>query len=98
MKLYTLHTESLPNLSNIVARFFHGATILYGLGIWIGERESAAAILIYAPADAQPLVAQLADAIVFENRQQAVYVSVQNVDLYTATSAGLTRVALPEVV
>ena len=93
MRLYTLHTESLPNLSGIVARFFRGATILYGLGMWNGEHESTAAILIYAPASAQATIANLADAIVLENRQQAVLVSGQDVTLYTATHAGLTKVA-----
>jgi len=94
MRAYMLHTESLPNLSAIVARYFKGATILHGLGLYIGQLESSATVLIYADANAEHTsIAALADAIVRENRQDCVLVSVAPVTLYTATHAGLTKVA-----
>lgn len=46
MIVWRLYTESRPNLADIVARHFEGATLLSGTGLWQGKTENCTVIEI----------------------------------------------------
>lgn len=70
--VYRLYTEDKPNIGVLVGRYFDGATILHGLGLWKGTYEKSAVIEILTE-DATK-IRQLAEHIRMENRQEAVMV------------------------
>lgn len=73
--LFSVYTENAPNLPELVARYFDGATIYDGLGLWQGAEEQSAVVEIIGHAADLQSVAFLAADIKHVNRQQAVIVT-----------------------
>ena len=76
--LFTIYTEKKDNLPELVGRYFTGATILYGVGLWEGKQEECALIqIIGSPADLQSIIF-LAGDIRHLNSQNVVKVTSTN--------------------
>ena len=73
--VFTLYTESKPNLSELVTRYFDGATITYGLGLWQGTTEPAAVIQIFGWLENLQNIVFLAGDIKTVNAQQTVLIT-----------------------
>ena len=74
---YTVYTESKPNLSRLIARYFPGATIHYGLGLWQEQTEPSATISIVGTFADLQRIADLAGDIRVVNEQSTVLVTWQ---------------------
>ncbi len=70
--LFTLYTENRPNLAALVSRYFQGATIYNGVGLWQGETEHSAVVEIVGTMDDLQRVVFLAGDIREVNKQQSV--------------------------
>jgi hypothetical protein len=76
---YRLYTEFAPNLLELTARYFKGATLYFGTGLWEGNTESSGVIEIIATEDDLQSVVFLAGDIKHTNAQQAVLVTYARV-------------------
>ena len=77
--VYRLYTETRDNLVELVSRYFDGATLLHGIGIWQGNHEDATIVEVIATsADLQRIV-NLAGDIKHVNAQSSVLVTWSNV-------------------
>ena len=91
---YRLYTENAANLPKLVARYFDGATIYDGLGLWQGEQEQSAVIEVIASrADLQQIL-NLAGDIRVTNRQQSVLVTWENVSRFDLDETAINQSAL----
>lgn len=81
--VYNLYTENFPNLPDLVTRYFDGATIYDGLGVWQGTQEQSAVIEIIGHRDDLQAVTHLAGDIKHVNKQQSVIVTWHRVDTLT---------------
>lgn len=91
---YRIYTEDRRGLSTLVARYFDGATILQGLGLWCGETEGSAVIEILGTrADLQNIV-HLAGDIRFTNEQSSVIVTWEPISRLDITEQALNIGAL----
>ena len=77
--VYRLYTEDSRNLAELISRYFAGATIVYGTGLWVGVVETGAVIEIVATkGDLQDIVS-LAGDIKMVNHQSSVLVTWQSI-------------------
>lgn len=76
-RIYTEDADSLrESLARLVTRYFEGATITYGDGVWQGLTERAAVVVdIIGTTDDLQAVASLAGDIRFVHGQSAVLVT-----------------------
>jgi|ERR1035437_6405838 hypothetical protein len=75
--LYRLYTEDVhrPKLLTLISRYFSGATLFYGSGLWMDTVEAGTVIEIVATAaDLQPII-HLAGDIKVQNHQSSVLVT-----------------------
>lgn len=80
--VYRLYTEDRFNLGSLTARYFPGATLFFGDGLWKGEYEKSATIeIIGTIADYQSVVF-LAGDIKTCNDQSAVLITKHRVDTF----------------
>jgi hypothetical protein len=79
MKLFTIYTESRPNLARLTSGRFEGFTLVKAEGYWRGLREDSTKIEILADAERRADVLTLAEEIRFVNEQQAVFVTEADV-------------------
>lgn len=80
-RLYTEGAESLrESLLDLIERYFEGATITYGVGLWQGTTEIAAVVDIIGTTDDLQAIASLAGDIRFVHGQSAVLVTWSNVN------------------
>ncbi len=82
MKRFRLYTESFDNLAELTARYFQGFTLFSSVGYWQGSPEKSTVIEILAETDKH--IAALAELIRETNRQQAVMVSIEPVQILWA--------------
>ncbi len=77
---FALYTEKRDNLASIVAKYFDGATLYNGVGLWQGDTEYSTVIeIIGSRADANKIQA-LANEIRTTNYQQAVLVTARKLN------------------
>jgi hypothetical protein len=82
--LYRIYTENFANLPELVARYFGGATIYDGLGLWQGgQQEQSAVIEIIGHENDLQSVTFLAADIKQVNSQQSVIVTWARVSTLT---------------
>lgn len=75
-RIYTEDADSLrESLVRLVTRYFEGATITYGDGVWQGHTERAAVVDIIGTTDDMQAVASLAGDIRFVHGQSAMLVT-----------------------
>lgn len=75
-RLYTEDSDGLrESLVRLVARYFEGATITHGVGLWQGKTERAAVVDIIGTLDDVQAIANLAGDIRFVHGQAAVLVT-----------------------
>lgn len=72
---YRIYTEYKPGLSELVMRYFAGATIYDGIGIWADGRELASIIEIVGVRSDLQRIADLAGDIKTVNHQSSVLVT-----------------------
>jgi hypothetical protein len=72
---YRLYTEFYPNLLELTARYFDGATLYFGTGLYEGNTESGGVIEIVATKDDLQKVVFLAGDIKHVNAQKSVLVT-----------------------
>lgn len=84
--VYRLYTEARMNLSDIVSRYFHGATLFYANGLWNGALESSVVIEIVGSASDLQSITHLAGDIRHANNQTAVLVTWAPVSLLLVTA------------
>jgi hypothetical protein len=72
---YRLYTEFYPNLLELTARYFDGATLYFGTGLYEGNTESGGVIEIVATKDDLQKVVFLAGDIKQVNGQLSVLVT-----------------------
>jgi len=65
------------SVAEFVAAHWEGATILYGTGVWRGQVEETAVIIVYAETDAR--VDEFSDLLREHFRQEAVYTLVEEI-------------------
>ena len=80
---YRLYTEFAPNLLELTSRYFKGATLYFGTGLWEGNTESSGVIEIVATEEDLQSVVFLAGDIKAVNNQQAVLVTYARVTAVT---------------
>ena len=73
--VYRLYTEDAPGLLVLISRYFSGATILYGSGLWMGKVEAGAVIEILATSNDLQSIIHLAGDIKTQNHQSSVLVT-----------------------
>ena len=74
--VYRLYTEAAqPGLLVLISRYFSGATILYGSGLWLGKVEAGAVIEILATSNDLQSIIHLAGDIKVQNHQSSVLVT-----------------------
>jgi len=73
--VYRLYTEDRPGLLVLISRYFSGATILYGSGLWLGKVEAGAVIEILATSNDLQSIIHLAGDIKVQNHQSSVLVT-----------------------
>ena len=73
--VYRLYTEDAPGLLALISRYFSGATILYGSGLWLGKVEAGAVIEILATSNDLQSIIHLAGDIKVQNHQSSVLVT-----------------------
>jgi len=78
-RAYRIYTESFPGNIELVARYFKGATVYRGIGIWRSSRELADIIEIVGTTDDMQAIAHLAGDIKQVNRQTNVLVTWSDV-------------------
>lgn len=72
---YRLYTEFYPNLLELTARYFDGATLYFGDGLYQGNVEHGGVIEIVATQDDLQTVVFLAGDIKHVNNQHSVLVT-----------------------
>ena len=72
---YRLYTEFAPNLLELTARYFDGATLYFGTGLYLGNTESSGVIEIIGTRDDWQKIVFLAGDIKAVNAQQSVLVT-----------------------
>jgi hypothetical protein len=73
--VYRLYTEDSRNLAELISRYFAGATIVYGTGLWMGVVEIGAVIEIVATKNDLQDIVSLAGDIKIVNHQSSVLVT-----------------------
>ena len=84
--LYSLYTESRPNLSFLTSRYFPGHTIYSGDGCYQGVNEPARVIEIVGKRDDLQHIFDLAGDIRVVNAQESVLITWQAVSSYSVTA------------
>lgn len=79
--LYTLYTENLTNVFDLVARYFPAATFYTARGLWQGKLENSLVIEIVASRDDLQSVVHLAGDIREGNAQKSVLVTWASVSV-----------------
>jgi hypothetical protein len=81
MKLYRIYTENknLDGIKDIINRNFKEYTLFYGVGVWQGIEEKSLVIEIVGES-LEIAVEVTAGAIKIFNNQQAVLVTVQEIE------------------
>jgi len=83
--VYRLYTETRDNLADIIARYFPGATLTHGSGIWTDDAngklvfERSTVVEIVATRDDLQRIANLAGDIKHVNAQTCVLVTWSDV-------------------
>lgn len=72
---FSLYTEDRPGLSDIIGRYFDGATIHNGIGLWRGSVERSAIVEILGTREDVTRVFYLAGDIRAAGRQSSVIVT-----------------------
>jgi hypothetical protein len=72
--VYRLYTEHKSNLTDIIAQWFDGATIIQTVGLWRGQTEIGAIVEIIGQASDRARIIALARQIRDTNEQQCVLV------------------------
>ena len=94
--LYRLYTEDIGDVAAIVDRYFKGATLYQGIGLFDGRRENACIIeILGTPADIQNVV-HLAGDIRMVNTQSCVIVTWLPVSRLDVTSPDSVIPAEPQ--
>lgn len=75
--VYRLYTETFDNLPSLVARYFPGASLFEGVGLWEGQTERCTIIEIVASPDDLQKIVFLAGDIRVTNKQSGVLVTYQ---------------------
>lgn len=78
--LYRLYTEERSNLTTLIRRYFHGATLLIGTGLYDGLSEVCAVIEVIGTLADLQRVFDLAGDIRVANGQTSVIVTYQTVN------------------
>jgi hypothetical protein len=73
--IYRLYTEDRPNLYQLVARYFGGATFTLSTGLWQGQLETSRVIEIVGTLDDLQRITDLAGDIRATNEQSGVLVT-----------------------
>lgn len=73
--VFRLYTTEQPNLATLTARYFDGATITAGIGLWKGKTEPAAVVEIIGTKRDMQRVFDLAGDIRSVNSQSSVLVT-----------------------
>lgn len=94
--VYRLYTERRndANLFELVTRYFEGATITYGAGVWQGNEETAAVIEILGTVADRQRIFDLAGDIRVVNQQTSVIVTWSPVSRFDVTEAAINQGAL----
>lgn len=86
MILYRLYTEGAPvlreSLKTLTLRYFKGATILYGVGLYDGAEETCAVIEVLGDDDDRQRIINLAGDIRIVNGQASVLVSWHSLSVF----------------
>src|ERR1035437_2211592 len=80
--LYRLYTENLghtPTFVRLISRYFSGASILYGTGVWEKKDEPCAIIEVIATSNDLQSIVHLAGDIKVQNHQSSVLVTWQSI-------------------
>jgi hypothetical protein len=86
-RLFTEDADALrDSLVKLVSRYFEGATITYGIGLWQGVTERAAVIDIIGNANDLQAIVNLAGDIRFVHGQTAVLVTWHSLNTLTVTA------------
>ncbi len=75
--VFRLYTEDKSNLTDLVARYFAGATLYLATGLWKGSTEQARIIEIVGTLDDLQSIVHLAGDIKERNHQSSVLITYQ---------------------
>ena len=92
--LFSLYTEDRPNLVQLIARYFDGATIYSAHGIWKGAIEKTTVIEIVGTFANLQRIFDLAGDIRVLNNQGSVLVTWRPVSRFDVTEASINHAAL----